>query len=62
MRSTHTLLTLGYGRYPCENLLAMLKAAAVACLINVRSDPNASHDPNLSQDMLRNILNTAQIT
>ena len=62
MMGTYTLFTLGHSRHSIENLLALIGAAQVTCVVDVRAVPQSTRHPHFSQDPLREALNTAHVT
>jgi uncharacterized protein (DUF488 family) len=56
-----TLYTLGHGNRSEEQFLAILRAAQIRCLVDVRAQPRSRRHPHFDGDALREALNRAEI-
>ncbi len=51
--NTLTLYTVGHGNRQLEELIALLRDAGVATLVDVRAQPRSRHNPQFNDDSLR---------
>jgi uncharacterized protein (DUF488 family) len=56
-----TIYTIGHSTHAIEEFVDMLKANAVELIVDVRTIPKSSHNPQFNSDMLEKSLRTAGI-
>ena len=56
-----TLFTLGHSNRSLAELLALLQAAVIATLVDVRAEPRSRHNPQFNEDSLRDACTRADI-
>ena len=57
-----TLYTVGHSNRALDELLALLTAAGVGVLVDVRAEPRSRHNPQFNEDVLRAACTRADIT
>ncbi|MFN8486523.1 MAG: DUF488 domain-containing protein [Caldilineaceae bacterium] len=50
--ATHTIYTVGHSNHTSEKFIALLKQHAVACLVDVRSQPYSRYNPHFNRETL----------
>lgn len=58
---TYTIYTIGHSNHTSEKFIALLKQHAIACLVDVRSQPYSRYNPHFNRETLAAALRAAGI-